>query len=477
MRLTDVVNLAEKYFILGLSATGLITGIFCILYFILYRKIFHGTAKFPLKKLAAAAVILCYLIVVLGATMLDRSSVWTNGRAALTPFFSYREAWYSSSSREWRNIILNICMFVPFGLLLPFCHKYWQKATHTYMAGFIFTLLIELAQLVLKRGIFELDDIFNNLLGTMIGYGLYHLLHVLPFYPFSGNAMAHPHPLRNALLYQIPLLLATASFGTAYTVYQLQEFGNLREHYICKANLSAAKLQLQTELSDAPQTVPVYKIAVADQAATHALAQEFFAKLDTQIDESETELYDETAVYWSPGRIYNIWIDYAGCPMRYTDFSVYEDKRRETGKSGCSKNEIQAALQLFGIQIPDSADFKELGDGKYLWEANAAASDSLCQGTLSCTCDADGKIISFDNRILTYEKYRSCEILSEQDAYGQLQDGKFRADYQDDDLVSVTIDNVFLSYAADSKGFYQPVYTFSGMINEEPADIQIPALK
>lgn len=332
MRLTDIFYLAEKYLIIGCIAAGFIVGIFCIIYFVLYKRLLHGTAVFPLKKLAAAAVILCYLMVVLGATMLDRGAVWNHGRITLSLFLSYREAWYSFSVREWRNIILNICMFIPLGLLLPLYGRYWRKAVFTYLTGLAFTLLIELAQLVFNRGIFELDDIFNNLLGTMIGYGLYQLLHLLPkLHPVSGNT-SHSRrnkPLYAALLYQIPLIITVILFGTVFIVYQQQEFGNLREHYIYKADLSAADLQLQTELSSDTLTVPVYQMTIADESETHALAQALFAKLGTQIDESETDLYDETAIYWSQGRNYNVWIDYAGCPMHFTDFTAYDSSTLE----------------------------------------------------------------------------------------------------------------------------------------------------
>lgn len=468
MRLTDIFYLAERYLIIGCIAAGFIVGIFCIIYFVLYKKILHGTAAFPLKKLAAAAVLLCYLMIVLGATMLDRSAVWNHGRIILSPFLSYREAWYSFSIREWRNIILNICMFIPLGLLLPLYGKHWKKAVLSYLAGFAFTLLIELAQLVFKRGIFELDDIFNNLLGTMIGYGLYQLLHLL-----CKNSK---RTLYIALLYQIPLIMTVILFGTIFTVYRLQEFGNLQEHYIRKADLSATDLQLQTVLSKDTQTVPVYQMMIADEAETHALAQALFAKLGTQIDESETDIYDETAIYWSQGRDYNVWIDYAGCHIHFTDFTVYGHNGEHTGKSGCSREELQTAFEWLGIQIPDSADFQDLGDGKYLFEADIMGTDSLCQGSLSCTCDADGKIRSFDNAILTYQKYRNCEILSEQEAYDQLKNGKFRTDDSDRDLVSITINSVCLSYTADSKGFYQPIYIFGGMLNGEAAEIGIPAL-
>lgn len=163
--------------------------------------------------------------------------------------------------------------------------------------------------------------------------------------------------------------------------------------------------------------------------------------------------------------------------MPYAFYGFYSIRQQHAGKSGCSKEELQTAFGQLGIQIPDSADFQDLGDDKYLFDADIRDAGSLCQGSLSCTCDADGRICSFDNSILTYQKYRNCEILSEQEAYDQLKNGKFRTDYSETDLISITINSVCLSYTADSKGFYQPIYLFSGMLNGENAEIGIPALK
>ncbi len=41
------------------------------------------------------------------------------GRTDLQPFSQYRSAWYNFSYPEWRNIVLNIAMFIPFGVLIP----------------------------------------------------------------------------------------------------------------------------------------------------------------------------------------------------------------------------------------------------------------------------------------------------------------------------------------------------------------------
>ncbi len=472
MRLTYLFELAEKYLKLGLTAAGLMAVCVCTGYLI-YRKILHGKAGFPLKKLAAAAVILCYLTVVLGATLIERNSVWSGRQVSLLPFLSYSEAWNSFSMQAWRNIILNICMFIPLGFLLPFYGRYWQKAFRTYLTGLAFTLFIELVQLIFSLGIFELDDLFNNLLGTMTGYGFYRL-----FCLASKKNRPDRKTLLRTALYQLPLILAAVMFLTIFTVYRLQEFGNLQFCYISRADMSSTELTLQTDLSAQTPEVPVYRMSVADESQTHALAQELFERLGTQADDSQTDLYDNTAVYWNSGRMYSVWIDYAGCPLSFTDFNMFTDQEEDgiTQQEGCSREEILEALKPFGIEVPQSAQFRDEGNGRYVFEADEPAQDSLCQGTLSCTYFSNGKIYSFENNILTYKKYRDCTVISEQDAFKKLKEGRFRADYFPDGLTSIEVLSVKLQYAADSKGFYQPVYAFTANVSGKKSEILIPAL-
>jgi glycopeptide antibiotics resistance protein len=40
------------------------------------------------------------------------------------------------------------------------------------LLGFLTSLSIELLQLVLKRGLFEFDDMFHNTFGVILGYGI-----------------------------------------------------------------------------------------------------------------------------------------------------------------------------------------------------------------------------------------------------------------------------------------------------------------
>ncbi|TKH21666.1 VanZ family protein [Bacillus wiedmannii] len=71
--------------------------------------------------------------------------------------------------------LLNIVLFMPLGFLLPTIWPQFRKMKNTVCAGFFFSLAIELNQLLNNR-ITDIDDLFTNTLGAIIGYVLYRVL-------------------------------------------------------------------------------------------------------------------------------------------------------------------------------------------------------------------------------------------------------------------------------------------------------------
>ncbi len=71
------------------------------------------------------------------------------------------------------GIILNILMFIPVGYLAPLIFKRINKWWKTMLVGFLFSLLIEATQLVTHLGFAEVDDLFNNTLGSIVGWVFY----------------------------------------------------------------------------------------------------------------------------------------------------------------------------------------------------------------------------------------------------------------------------------------------------------------
>lgn len=70
------------------------------------------------------------------------------------------------------NLLGNIALLVPLGLLAPLIFRS-ITARQASMLALVTGLIIEMLQVILQLGIFDVDDIILNALGVMTGYGIY----------------------------------------------------------------------------------------------------------------------------------------------------------------------------------------------------------------------------------------------------------------------------------------------------------------
>lgn len=96
-------------------------------------------------------------------------------------------------------------------------------------------------------------------------------------------------------------------------------------------------------------------------------------------------------------------------------------------------------------------------------------------GSVTCEYVVSEGFQDINYYMCAYEEYKEYEILSEQEAFQKLQDGLFQ--YGQMESYDIQVEQISLEYQIDSKGFYQPVYSFEGSVNEEEAVIIIPAIK
>ena len=76
------------------------------------------------------------------------------------------------SSKTWIiNLLGNIGVFVPFGILLPLLVR--RRIFRTFFIFICGLFLLELIQLVTRRGSFDIDDFILNSIGFALGYGLF----------------------------------------------------------------------------------------------------------------------------------------------------------------------------------------------------------------------------------------------------------------------------------------------------------------
>ena len=160
MSIKDVAFVAV---ILGVLGILILAMLILLGYFVLYKRLMKGQKKLTLRRTALQMLLIACVFIVLGATLLLRTASGS-GRTDLQPFSQYRSAWYNFSYPEWRNIVLNIAMFIPFGVLIPVLYPKLRAVWKITAICLVGTLLIETTQLITHRGIFAVDDILHNVL-------------------------------------------------------------------------------------------------------------------------------------------------------------------------------------------------------------------------------------------------------------------------------------------------------------------------
>ena len=73
------------------------------------------------------------------------------------------------------NLGGNVAMFVPLGFLAPCIWEKMGKFGWHFLAMLLTIMGIELLQLATGLGTCDIDDLVLNLVGTGLGYGLFHL--------------------------------------------------------------------------------------------------------------------------------------------------------------------------------------------------------------------------------------------------------------------------------------------------------------
>lgn len=77
------------------------------------------------------------------------------------------------------NIFGNVIAFMPYGFLLPILKRTYRKFFTIAILSLLFSLVIESAQLLLKVGVFDVDDILMNSLGGILGYLMFLIVHTI----------------------------------------------------------------------------------------------------------------------------------------------------------------------------------------------------------------------------------------------------------------------------------------------------------
>lgn len=331
------------------------------------------------------------------------------------------------------------------------------------------SLGIELLQYMLGRGQADIDDLICNTLGAMLGYCccLFFVSLARKRWKIAGIYASFP-------------ILCVVAFAGVFLTYHLQPYGNLADAPIYAADTKEVKWVQTCELSDEPGPSGVYWVEPFTREKCDRFTEEFLKKQGAEIDSGIPDIaYYDNIAFYSDHHTYSLIVSYKDRSYEYTDYRVDSELRfSESGGGQISEEELRAAVEKLGIQIPEAAEFSvvDAERGTYAFTANSVIEgDQLIDGELTCQVAEGGVLYEVDNALSISELYGDASVISPHEAYERLCAGNFS--WRDVPAFhhlsprNVRVIACDLGYITDSKGFRQPVYYFT-ISDEHDTDVR-----
>ncbi len=459
-----VLYLLSRAFSVGIYAilafAVLILALFCV-----FKIKYKNERKFPWIRAILGGGLVAYIAALFFLTLYRFSG---GIEINLHLFRAWREAWNGAALKLWLNVILNVFMFAPMGVLLPLVFQRFRKWYLTVGAGFAVSIGIEVLQLILRRGICDVDDLFCNTLGTALGYCV-----------VMGISSAFKKQGKKAIfLYFLTPAAFVLTLAGFFGVYNLKEYGNIGSAPAFTINTEGVTWDVLCSIDDAQTNVPVFRTTPYSKERAEAFGHEFFDKIGVELE--DIYYYDKETYFANHGT--GDFLYY------YHDDGSYEYKasRRSTNWStqwaSTDESNLREILYGYGIKIPENAQFSEDENGWYSFDVDRLIEDnSMIDGQLRCRLGADGKVSEIENGIVEFEFYKNEDIISQSEACDLLMNGYFTGNYAFEhyEPERVEVRSCQLDYVTDSKGFYQPVYVFNIASTDTvyEATVMVPAFK
>lgn len=444
----------------------LAVAVLAFIYFIFKKK--HGRErKFPWGKIVLSLIFAGYLLIVIYATLLRDQGTFIRVYN-LHLFRAWREAWNNFSVLNWANVLLNVALFVPLGGLLPLLWKKSRKWYVTLSIGFGVSLAIELVQFAFCLGSCDVDDLFTNTLGAVIGY--FCIMAFLSLFNEKG------HKAKSFLTYGCIALVPILAMGSIFIGYNVKTYGNLAKAPSYTQNTKGVSWTLGCELPSGNETAAVFRTQTRSKSQCDAFANELAQNMDMTVDLAT--YYQESAYYNMQDPPGYLTVNYQDSGYQFMIGTALSDLTwietdRET---------IEDALDIFPVDIPDTADFCYEGEGWHSFTVHQYIDGALMyDGTLRVKYASDGNVYSVEDYLCAYAYYGDVAVLSLEEAYNQLKAGRFYDGgyFEKIQPTAITVTQCVLDYQIDTKGFYQPVYIFD-LESPDGAygyQVMIPAMK
>ncbi|WP_061961495.1 VanZ family protein [Demequina flava] len=131
-----------------------------------------GHSRGKALRYALWAALITIVSGIAALTLLNPSAPGSTGMhlVNLTPFQEIERGLTHRGSSSWVNVVGNVAMFMPLGLVLACLIPggFWRRLTLATAAGLAFTVIIECLQFGMGR-VADIDDVILNTAGAFVG--------------------------------------------------------------------------------------------------------------------------------------------------------------------------------------------------------------------------------------------------------------------------------------------------------------------
>lgn len=428
--------------------------VLCIPFKVAIGKLF----KCNLRIIYVIFVIL-YLVLLFQVVFSNRDS-YGNIRIFNGSLFAvYEQAAIHFSASAIINIVFNILLFVPWGILFYIPLKDSRKRILIIPAGIIVSILIEFSQYIFSCGIADVADIFNNSLGVVMGYAI-----------ISAYFCLKERHIKAALISLLVIFIVMAFPGSVYIISAKRAYGISEYDEVCGLSFDPEDVFICEDLDHAlfGKPIPIYSAKFGSQEDALKTAEYIYGHLGTCI--GDTIQYDEECFIFDQNREFCIRYFYAG-PGFYLRRLMGVEHEQETQVDEIT---LRTLIENCGIIVPASSSFICERDNYYTFLLAPPSVDGEA-GRITVKY-SNGEILE-----LTYSLYKVTIIdevlIPDVDTIKQkITSGSFYIENKDalETQTDLRIISAEIMYDIDSKAIYRPFLKLSIGADPYIENIYIP---